>query len=80
LNTPTFVTVIFDRDGHHEGAQQKAFQLHFTDEAPAKIIENGVGVETTFNLKPGTYVVREVVRDSLGGQVSTLNRPIEIPN
>jgi hypothetical protein len=36
-------------------------------------------VKLNFDVKPGTYLVRAVVRDSEGGQISGLNRTVEIP-
>lgn len=80
LNDLTFVTVIYDPDGHYVAGQEKKFQLQFSDATLAKIVETGVGVETSFDVKPGAYVVRELVRDSLGGQVSSRNRPVAVPN
>ena len=35
--------------------------------------------DLSFDVRPGTYMVREVVRDSEGGQISGLNRTVEIP-
>jgi hypothetical protein len=36
-------------------------------------------MRTNFDVKPGTYLVREVVRDSESGEISGLNRTVEIP-
>ena len=60
--------------------KERKYLLQFTDATLAKILENGVGVETGFDVKPGTYVVRGVVRESLGGQVSSRNRSVAVPN
>lgn len=80
LNELTFVTVIYDPDGHYVAGQEKQSLLQFTDATLAKIVETGVGIETSFDVKPGAYVVRELVRDSLGGQVASRNRPVAVPN
>jgi hypothetical protein len=42
-------------------------------------MEHGVKVSIPFTVKPGTYVVRQVVRDSGSGELSALSREIEIP-
>jgi hypothetical protein len=36
-------------------------------------------MKTSFSVKPGTYMVREVVRDVEGDQLSSLSRTVEIP-
>ena len=40
---------------------------------------SGLTVKSHFDLKPGTYTMRAVVRDSEGGRISGLNRTVEIP-
>jgi len=36
-------------------------------------------MKTEFDLKPGTYMVRQIVRDAEAGQLSGLSRTVEIP-
>jgi VWFA-related protein len=79
LETSTFVTVLFDRDGHVLSAQQKSLKLRLLDASMEKFLQTGVTVRTKFDVKPGTYLVRAIVRDSEGGQISGLNRTVEIP-
>lgn len=38
-----------------------------------------ITMKTLFDVKPGTYLVRAVVRGSESGQISGLNRTVEIP-
>jgi hypothetical protein len=75
----TFVTVVFDRDGHAVSSQQKTVELHLRDSSLEKYQQTGITLKTSFDLKPGTYMVRAVVRDSESGQISGLNRTLEIP-
>jgi VWFA-related protein len=79
LDNLTFVTALFDRDGHLVTGQQKLLQLRLRDATLARSLQAGITLKTHFDVKPGTYLVRAVVRDSESGQISGLNRTVEIP-
>jgi len=75
----TFVTAVFDRDGHQISAQEKDVELRMLDATLERYLQSGITMRTLFDVKPGTYLVRAVVRDSESGQISGLNRTVEIP-
>lgn len=79
LDDLTFVTAVFDRDGHLVSGQQKKLLLRLRDENLSRFLQSGISVKLNFDVKPGTYLVRAVVRDSEGGQISSINRTVEIP-
>lgn len=79
VDTLTFVTVVFDQDGHVVSGQQKSLDLRLRDSSLERYLQTGITVRTKFDVKPGTYLVRAVVRDSESGQISGLNRTVEIP-
>ena len=79
LNKLTFVTVLFDRDGKYVMGKEKVVEFHLRDATLAKLTQTGITLKTEFDLKPGTYQVRQIVRDSEAGQLSGLNRTVEIP-
>ena len=76
VNNLTFVTAIFDRDGKYVTAQEKRVEFHLLDGSLDKVSRSGITAKTSFDVRPGTYMVREVVRDSEGGQISGLNRTV----
>jgi len=41
---------------------------------------SGLNLKTSFDVKPGTYLVRQVVRDSEGSQLAARNGAVVIPN
>jgi hypothetical protein len=43
------------------------------------LLGRGLTVKTTYDVTPGTYVVRLVVRDSEGQTMAACNGAIEIP-
>jgi hypothetical protein len=75
----TFVTVVFDQDGHVITGQQKAVQLRLRDVNLDRYQQTGITMRSLFDVRPGTYLVRAIVRDSESGQISGLNRTVEIP-
>ncbi|PYV33444.1 MAG: hypothetical protein DMG22_10050 [Acidobacteria bacterium] len=74
----TFVTVVFDRDGNYVDGHRKRMQLRLTASGLAKTLQGGIGIRDEFHLAPGTYWVREVVRDSELGALSALNTSVDI--
>jgi hypothetical protein len=79
LDTLTFVTVVFDRDGHVVSGHQRSLEMRLRDDALEKYLQTGITVRINFDVKPGTYLVRAIVRDSESGQISGLNRTVDIP-
>lgn len=74
-----FVTVVFDQDGHEITGQEKSVQLRLRDLSLQRYEQTGITIRTFLDVKPGNYLVRAVVRDSESGQISGLNRTVEIP-
>jgi VWFA-related protein len=79
LDNFTFLTVLFDRDGKCVVAKEKRVEFRLRDSTLAKLAQTGITLKTEFDLKPGTYLVRQIVRDSEAGQLSGLSRSVEIP-
>ena len=78
-NDVTFVTVLFDLDGKYVAAKEKRVEFRLRDSTLERLTKSGITLKTEFDVKPGTYMVRQIVRDSEAGQLSGLNRTVEIP-
>ncbi len=78
-NEVTFLTVLFDRDGKYVTARQKLVKFQLRDASLARYTQTGITIKAEFDVTPGTYMVRQIVRDSEAGQLSGLNRTVEIP-
>lgn len=78
-NTVTLVTGIFDRDGNYLQGIKKVLELHLKDETLATRLARGAVITTNFDMLSGTYLVRQVVRDSEGQQLSATNAAVVIP-
>jgi VWFA-related protein len=78
LNTLTFATALFDRDGQYVTGNERVLELRFKDETLARLAKRGFTAGTKLKVRPGTYRLREVVRDAEAGQMSALNSAVQI--
>jgi VWFA-related protein len=75
----TVVSSLFDTNGEFIAGAQKVVQFRLKDETRKKLeLGPPVTVRTVFNLKPGDYLVRLVVRDAEGQQTTARSSPVEI--
>jgi hypothetical protein len=79
LNTVTFVFAVFDQGENLIEAQQRRAKVNVLDRQLPDLFKTGVYLNLTFQLKPGTYRVREVVTDSEDNQMTTLSRSVTTP-
>jgi VWFA-related protein len=79
LNTVTFVFAVFDQKENLIEAQQRRARVNVLDGQLPDLFKLGVYVNLTFQLKPGTYWVREVVVDSEENKMTALSRSVSIP-
>jgi len=78
-NKLTVTTVIFDENGEYVSGEQKVLDLRLEDEKFALVSRYGLQIQTRFELKPGSYSVREVVREADGAQMAAKTGEVEIP-
>lgn len=78
-NDLTVVAALFDRDGNFITGTQKVIEMKLRDETLARLSQTGVTVRTNFDVKPGGYVVRLVVRDGNAAQLAAESGAVEIP-
>ncbi|HEY6342865.1 MAG TPA: VWA domain-containing protein [Bryobacteraceae bacterium] len=77
-DTLTMVTGLFDSNGNYVSGIQRVVEMHLRDQTLAAL-QSGINLKETFNVAPGRYVVRLVVRDNEGHSISARNRGVEIP-
>jgi hypothetical protein len=75
----TIVAALFDRNGNFITGQEKTLELRLKDSTLERLNQTGVTLKTNFDVKPGGYLVRLVVRDSKAAQLSARNGVVEIP-
>jgi ribosomal protein L14E/L6E/L27E len=75
----TIVTGIFDENGQYVTGGEKIIEMKLRDTTYDRLSRSGLTVKTSFDVKPGTYLVRQVVRDSEGAQMAARNGAVVIP-
>ena len=78
-NDLTVVAALFDRNGNFVTASEKIVEMRLRDATLERLSHTGFTVRSSFDVKPGGYLVRLVVRDSQAAQVSAENGVVEIP-
>jgi hypothetical protein len=77
-NVLTCVSAVFNRNGNFVQGMQKVVTMHLKDETLEHKLAAGMTLKTSFDVKPGSYLVRLVVRDAEGQSMSAENGTIEI--
>ncbi len=77
-DTLTVVTGLFDQNGRYVSGIQRVIDLRLRAQTLEKVLGSGLAVKETFNVGPGRYVVRVVVRDSEGQTMSARNGTVNI--
>ncbi len=75
----TIVSALFDRNGNYLTGTNKIVEMRLKDETMEQRIDSGVTVRSTFDVKPGQYLIRLVVRDSEGQLMTAQNGAVDIP-
>ena len=75
----TVATVVFDDDCKFVTGGEKLVKMRLVDSSIERLGHAGFTVKSTFDLKPGKYLVRQVVRDSEGAHMAARNSIVVIP-
>jgi VWFA-related protein len=78
-NDLTVVTAVFDRNGNFLQSNQKFVQMRWKNETLQNKLASGITLRTSFDVKPGKYMVRVVARDTEQQLMSAENGAVEIP-
>jgi VWFA-related protein len=78
-NDMTIVMAVFDRNGNFLQGNQKLVQMRWKDATLQGKLSSGITVKSSFDLKPGHYMVRLVARDGEQQLMSAENGAVEIP-
>lgn len=75
----TLATVIFDENGNFVTGGEKILEMKLRDATLERLDRNGITVKSSFDVKPGSYLVRLVVRDKEGELMAARNGAVVIP-
>ena len=74
----TIVSALFDTNGNYVKGSEKVLEMRLRDQTLERRLDSGVTLKSNFDVKPGSYLVRLVVRDA-EGQIAAENGAVEIP-
>jgi VWFA-related protein len=76
----TIATAIFDENGNFVTGGEKLVQMKLLDSTYTRLSRSGITLKSSYDVKPGSYLVRLVVRDAEGSQMAARNGAVVIPN
>lgn len=72
------ITAIFDENGIVVAGGEKDLTMDLNDAQYQELTQAGLTVNSGFALKPGRYLVRQLIRDTAGEETAARNQAIEI--
>jgi len=75
----TIATAIFDENGNFITGGEKTVQMRLLDTTYNRLSRSGLTLKSSYDVKPGSYMVRLVVRDGDGSQMAARNGAVIIP-
>jgi hypothetical protein len=71
---------LFDNNGNFLSAMERSINLQLKDTTLTALNKTGIRVKLDFDTKPGTFLVRVVVRDSEGARLGATSQSVVIPD
>ncbi len=78
-NNLTVAAAIFDQNGNMLTGNEKVIEMRLRDATLERLGRSGITVKSSFTLKPGSYLVRLVVRDTEAELMAAQNGSVVIP-
>ena len=75
----TVVSGLFDRNGNLVTGNSKTVEMRLKDQTLESRLNSGITVKSSFDVKPGSYMIRLVIRDSEGQLMAAANGTVDIP-
>ena len=75
----TLATAVFDENGNFVAGGEKILEMKLRDATLQRLDRSGITVKSSFDVKPGNYLVRLVVRDKEGELMAARNGAVVIP-
>lgn len=75
----TIATAIFDENGNFISGGEKIVEMKLLEPTYERLNKSGLALKSSFDVKPGKYLVRLVIRDSEGSQMAARNGAVVIP-
>lgn len=78
-NTVTLVASLFDHNGNFVSGIERTVDMNLRAQTLAALDTSGLMLRTNFDVTPGSYTIRVVVRDAEGQQMAARNGAVKVP-
>jgi VWFA-related protein len=73
-----FITALFDMQNHFLAGSEAVMDMTLKDATFTQLSHDGIDAKSTLQAPPGTYRLRQVVQEVVGGRISTTSREVQI--
>jgi VWFA-related protein len=73
-----YITALFDSQGHFLAGVEGIMDMRLKDPTLKDLLLNGANARLSLQAPPGSYRLREVVQEVVGGRFATITQPVEI--
>jgi hypothetical protein len=73
-----YITALFDLQGHFLGGVEGIMDMRLKDATLKDLIQTGATAKLSLQAPPGSYRLREVVQEVVGGRFATITQPVEV--
>jgi VWFA-related protein len=73
-----FVTALFDMNGRYLAGSEVVMDMNLKDATYAQLSKEGVDAKSTLEAPPGTYRLREVVQEVVGGRLGASSQTVVV--
>jgi VWFA-related protein len=73
-----FITALFDMQNHYLAGTEAVMDMNLKDATFTKLSHDGVDAKSTLQAPSGTYRLRQVVQEVVGGRISTSTHEVQI--
>lgn len=78
-DTLTVVAGLFDRNGNFVNGTQRIVEMNLRDQTLTALGTSGLPLRSDFDVTPGAYTIRIVVRDAEGQMMAAKNGSVRVP-
>ena len=73
-----FITALFDMQGHFLAGTEAVMDMNLKDATHTRIAHDGVNAKATLQAPPGSYRLREVMQEVVGGRIAASTQTVVI--
>jgi hypothetical protein len=73
-----FIIALFDTQNHYLAGTELVMDMTLKDATFNQLSHEGVDAKATLQAPPGTYHLRQVVQEVVGGRIATTSREVQI--